>query len=220
MPRRSTVPLAPRRRPRQARAQETTRAILEAAARVFAAHGYAAGTTNRIAEAAGVSIGSLYEYFPNKDAILVALMEQHIAEGETVMRSLLAQTRPGKLRTVVRMFVQAMIALHAHAPRLHRVLFEEAPVPTPVWRTLAAVERRMVADVERMLAVQPDVRVRDQALAARLVVQVIEDLTHRFVLHPDGAVDAERYVDEVTTLVTSYLARLDAREGEVVRPRP
>ncbi|HEV7734984.1 MAG TPA: TetR/AcrR family transcriptional regulator [Candidatus Binatia bacterium] len=220
MPRRSTVPLAPRRRPRQARAQETTRAILEAAARVFAAHGYAAGTTNRIAEAAGVSIGSLYEYFPNKDAILVALMEQHIAEGETVMRALLAQPRPGKLRTVVRTFVQAMIALHAHAPRLHRVLFEEAPVPRPVWRTLAAVERRMVDDVERMLAVQPDVRVRDHALAARLVVQVIEDLTHRFVLHPDATVDAERYVDEVTTLVTSYLTRLDGREEEVVRPRP
>jgi AcrR family transcriptional regulator len=206
MPARSTARLAPRRRPRQARAQETTRAILEAAARVFAAHGYAAGTTNRIADAAGVSIGSLYEYFPNKDAILVALMERHIAEGEAAMRALVARTRPGPLRTQVRTFVQAMIALHAHAPRLHRVLFEEAPVPAPVWRTLAAVEGRMVDDVERFLAGQREVRVRDRRLAARLVVHVVEDLTHRFVLHADGDVDAERYVDEVTKLVTSYLA--------------
>jgi AcrR family transcriptional regulator len=206
MPRASTARLAPRRRPRQARAQETTRAILDAAARVFSAHGYAAGTTNRIAEAAGVSIGSLYEYFPNKDAILVALMERHIVEGEAEMRALVARTPVGSLRVQVRTFVQAMIALHAQAPRLHRVLFEEAPVPAPVWRTLAAMEQRMVADVERYLATQREVRVRDRSLAARLVVHVVEDLTHRFVLHPDGAVDAERYVDEVTALVTSYLA--------------
>lgn len=205
MPRRSTAHLAPRRRPRQARSQETTRAILEAAARVFAAQGYAAGTTNRIAAAAGVSIGSLYEYFPNKDAILVALMERHIVEGEAAMRALMAQTRPGPLRTQIRTFVQAMIALHAQAPRLHRVLFEEAPVPAPVWRILAAVERRMVEDVERYLAAQREVRVRDRSLAARLVVHVVEDLTHRFVLHRDGDVEAERYVDEVTALVTSYL---------------
>lgn len=179
--------------------------ILEAAARVFAAQGYAAGTTNRIAAAAGVSIGSLYEYFPNKDAILVALMERHIVEGEAAMRALMAQTRPGPLRAQIRTFVQAMIALHAQAPRLHRVLFEEAPVPAPVWRTLAAVERRMVEDVERYLAAQREVRVRDRSLAARLVVHVVEDLTHRFVLHRDGDVAAERYVDEVTALVTSYL---------------
>lgn len=203
---RTTARLAPRRRPRQARAQETTRAILEAAARVFATRGYAAGTTNRIAEAAGVSVGSLYEYFPNKDAILVALMERHIVEGESVMRELMARTRPGKLRAQVRTFVEAMIALHAHAPRLHRVLFEEAPVPAPVWRTLAAVEGRMVDDVERFLAAQQEVRVRDRRLAARLVVHVVEDLTHRFVLHADGDVDPARYVDEVTALVTSYLA--------------
>lgn len=205
MRRRPMVPLAPRRRPRQARARETTRAILEAAARVFADHGYAAGTTNRIAAAAGVSIGSLYEYFPNKDAILVALMERHIADGEAAMRALMATVRPGRLRPVVRGFVQAMISLHAREPRLHRVLFEEAPVPAPVWRTLAAVERRMTDDVERVLAAEPEVRVRDRALAARLVVQVVEDLTHRFVLHPGGDVDPERYVEEVTALVTAYL---------------
>jgi AcrR family transcriptional regulator len=184
---------------------ETTRAILEAAARIFSSHGYAAGTTNRIAEAAGVSIGSLYEYFPNKDAILVALMERHILDGEDAMRALMARTPPGPLRVQVRTFVQAMIALHAQAPRLHRVLFEEAPVPAPVWRTLAAMEARMVADVERYLGIQREVRVRDRSLAARLVVQVVEDLTHRFVLHPDGAVDAEHYVDEVTALVAAYL---------------
>src|SRR5256885_17137254 len=76
----STTRLKPRRRPRQERSRETVEAIVEAAAQVFERHGYAAGTTNRIAERAGVSIGSLYQYFPNKDAIVAELARRHIAE--------------------------------------------------------------------------------------------------------------------------------------------
>jgi AcrR family transcriptional regulator len=61
-------------------------AVLQAAAQVFERHGYAAGTTNRIAERAGVSIGTLYQYFPNKDAILVALVHQHLAESSAALQ--------------------------------------------------------------------------------------------------------------------------------------
>jgi AcrR family transcriptional regulator len=73
--------LQPRRKPRQVRAELTRDRILTAAAHVFAEHGYAAGTTNRIAERARVSIGSLYQYFPNKDAILAELLVRHIDRG-------------------------------------------------------------------------------------------------------------------------------------------
>src|SRR4051794_7785660 len=81
--------LKPRRRPSQERSRETVDAIVEAAARVFEGHGYAAGTTNRIAERAGVSVGSLYQYFPNKDAILVALMRRHLDDGRTIVGALI-----------------------------------------------------------------------------------------------------------------------------------
>src|SRR5215471_21205054 len=72
--------LDPRRAPSQSRSRDTVEAIVEAAAQVFERHGYAAGTTNRIAERAGVSIGSLYQYFPNKDAIVMELARRHIAQ--------------------------------------------------------------------------------------------------------------------------------------------
>ena len=68
----SPARLQARKFPQQSRSQETVEAIVGAATQVFERHGYAAGTTNRIAERAGVSIGPLYQYFPNKDAILVA----------------------------------------------------------------------------------------------------------------------------------------------------
>ncbi|TMZ52891.1 TetR/AcrR family transcriptional regulator, partial [Klebsiella pneumoniae] len=77
---------APRKTPRQQRSRETVAAILEAAAQLFQRHGYTATTTNKIAERAGVSIGSLYQYFPNKEALLAALAQEHL---ETATASLI-----------------------------------------------------------------------------------------------------------------------------------
>src|SRR3990167_2638635 len=69
---------APRRSPRQERSQFTVDAIFEAVARIVATQGEDALTTNRIAEVAGVSVGSLYQYFPSKEAILLAMLDQQV----------------------------------------------------------------------------------------------------------------------------------------------
>lgn len=200
--------LAPRRRPRQARAQATAAAILEAAARVFAAHGYAAGTTNRIAERAGVSVGSLYEYWPNKDAILAALLERHLDEARGVLGPLVAEARSGTrpLAEIVRGFVGAMVALHAHEPALHRVLFEEAPIPARLRRALATLDAAMIAEIATLLREHPEARVADATLAATLVVHTAEALTHRLVLHLGRAADREAWIAEVTALLVRYVA--------------
>ena len=73
-------PVSPRKQPAQGRSRFTVRQIVESAARVFEERGYAGANTNRIAERAGVSIGSLYQYFPNKESILAVLLEQHTQE--------------------------------------------------------------------------------------------------------------------------------------------
>ncbi len=83
------APLRPRKQPRQRRAAETRARILEAARVVFEAHGYAHGTTNPIPAAAGLSVGSLYQYFPNKDAILVELVDAHIDAGTAALEAAL-----------------------------------------------------------------------------------------------------------------------------------
>lgn len=201
--------LAPRRRPRQARSRATTDAILAAAARVLAARGYAATTTNHVAAEAGVSIGSLYEYYPSKDALVVALLEAHIAEATTVLEqaSAAVASRPdASLEWMIGIFVAAMVALHAREPGLHRVLFEEAPLPPRVRRTLADVEAATVAHTTELLRRHPAVRVADPALAAALVVRTVEALTHHHVLlDPKRAGDDARWAREVTALVTRYL---------------
>lgn len=205
--------LIPRKTPRQARAHDTVAAILRAAAQVFSQVGYAAGTTNRIAERAGVSIGSLYEYFPNKDALLVALVEAHVREGEAVLLATAASApvRSGDLRAAVRAFVEAMVALHAQDVALHRVLFEEAPLPRSVRRLLVEVEARITTHLTSVLANDPSVTVPDPARAAAMTVQVVEALTHRFVLS-DGD-DPEAFTDETVRLVLRYLTASDGSDA-------
>jgi AcrR family transcriptional regulator len=171
--------------------------------------GYAATTTNHVAAEAGVSIGSLYEYYPSKDALVVAILEAHIAEATSVLEAAAATVRArpaASLEWTIGTFVAAMVRLHASDPGLHRVLFEEAPLPARVRRTLAGVESAMVAETAELLRRHAGVRVADPALAAALVVRTVEALTHHHVLlDPTGAVDDVRWAREVTAMVTRYL---------------
>jgi len=200
--------LRPRKQPLQGRSRDTVSAILAAAAQVFTRRGYAATSTNHIAARAGVSIGSLYEYFPNKDALLVALLGQHIEEGEAILGrvALEATAGPAPVREVIRRFVHAMVELHARDRALHRLLFEEAPLPKSVRRQLAEVENRITAQVEAWLRMNPGATRRDPALAAVVLVQTIEGLTHKLVVHGDPASDDDAYVEEIVVLAAAYLA--------------
>ena len=200
-------PHRPRKKPVQARSQRTVDAILTAAAQVFTRRGYAGTTTNHIAERAGVSIGSLYEYFPSKDALLVALMESHLHEGERVLEHAAAEIAGsgGDLAKVVRHLVRAMVELHARDRELHRILFEEAPLPRPLRRTLLEIEDRITDRVAAMLDGYREIRVANPTLAAAVVVQVVEALTHKLVVHGKPELAEDAYVDEIVRLVLRYL---------------
>ena len=200
--------LRPRKQPLQARSRDTVDVILKAAARLLAAKGYAATTTNHIAEHAGVSIGSLYEYFPNKDALLVALMDDHLREGETIMAQAAGAMMPygDDVESVVQGFVRAMVDFHARDGALHRVLFEEAPLPPRIRRRLSDLEQRVTDWVEAWLRAHPGATKRDPTLAAAVVVQTVEGLTHKLVVYGEPGDDMDVYLREMVTLVTAYLA--------------
>src|SRR5215471_19293099 len=78
---------APRKKPRQERSHATVDAILDATARVLCTIGYDRASTNRIALAAGVSVGSLYQYFPSKEALVAALIERHVEQMTSLVKS-------------------------------------------------------------------------------------------------------------------------------------
>ena len=111
----------PRKRPSRVRAENTVEVILEAAAQVLEVAGLEGYTTNHIAERAGVSIGSLYQYFPNKDAVTVALIER---DASTLADALLALDRSEWKATLLAMI--ELVAEHDRCrPRLARLLDSE-----------------------------------------------------------------------------------------------
>jgi AcrR family transcriptional regulator len=114
-----------RKAPRQARSRATIEAILDAAARILGERGWAATTTNAVAETAGVSIGSLYQYFPNKLALVEAVRRRHFDEVLAVLCA--ASDRAMKRAHRIAAFADGMIVVHRRFPAAHRVLLEEAP---------------------------------------------------------------------------------------------
>lgn len=199
----------PRRRvPAQQRAVATVEAILAAAARVFVREGFAGATTNRIAERAGVSIGSLYEYFPNKDTILVALVDRHIADGEAVLAEAVADVATNKVvgfPAIIRRFVEAVVQLHAIDPPLHRVLFEEAPRPPAIRQRLDALEHKMIAATASILVAHTKSTAEVAKEKARTIVRVVDALTHRRIID-DRSTDLESaaFVDDTLRLILGY----------------
>ena len=195
--------LEPRRKPRQVRAELTRERILTAAAHVFAEHGYAAGTTNRIAERARVSIGSLYQYFPNKDAILAALLIQHIDRGTWTGADGL-DLSPGTLEATVRALIRDAVDNHRDDPQLLRVMIEEAPLSQELRDTVERHSKLRLAQVREVLVRHPDVRVGDPDVAAELILFTVEMNTHKFMAAP-RAVPVETFEAELVAMVTRYL---------------
>jgi AcrR family transcriptional regulator len=161
-----------------------------------------AGTTNRIAERAGISIGSLYQYFPNKDAVLRALMDSHVDAGARLLGERLSGGIPQRLDDALRLFVRATIDNHRDNPRLHRVLFEEAPRAPAFLARLHDLEQLMVDATTRLLERHPNVRA--SRLNAQIVVATIDSLVHRLVTS-QTPVDFQQLEDEIVVLLTGYL---------------
>ena len=196
---------APRKRPRQERSRATIDAILTATARILKHDGFDRASTNRIAAAAGVSVGSLYQYFPSKEALVAALVEQHMEEmmGEIVAGLGRVATLP--LKDAVRSMIALMLRAHAVDPALHRVLIEQVPRVGRMGR-LQEVERQVFKVVRGYLTAHRDqLRVKDLDLAAFVVVQTVEALTHGFTLYHPQKLSEPALRDEIAELIVRYL---------------
>lgn len=191
----------PRKQPRQQRSRATWEAILDAAAQLFGQLGYAATTTNKVAERAGVSIGSLYQYFPDKDALLMALAERHLAEATEVLIDVflgLQRDQPDLQGTLTRL-IDAVVALHRRDPATHRLLFDQTPRTPEMARRLRDLEQQLAAAVTGQLQ---RLGVAGPLPEARglLLVQAVEAQIHGAVLEPPGDVPVDLLVEEVREL--------------------
>ncbi|MGC4076650.1 MAG: TetR/AcrR family transcriptional regulator [Rubrivivax sp.] len=195
----------PRKAPRQARSQAMVEAILEATARVLAERGYAGTNTNRVAERAGVSVGSVYQYFPHKDSLVAALHERHGAQMYAAIAAVLADERPDGLRGHVHAMVRALLAAHRVAPELHRVLEKEFPFfDAP--REQSAADGGIYRQVRQLLQThRAELTPADVELATWMLLQTMESLVHAAAIDPPSMFPADAVEDAIVQVLMGYL---------------
>lgn len=211
-----------RKTPTQSRAKATVDAILRATAHILKSEGFAACSTNAVARKAGVSIGSLYQYFSSKEALVAALAEQHAENGQALlleMVGLAALEGPTSLEAQVRRYIEAMVRLHAGDAELHRVLMQQVPSIPEAVAAVNRVSNRSGDAVRAWLESRRDeLRPLDPAVATYVLVTSVEAVTHLQLMERPKQLDFDTLVEELTWLVLGYLGV--ARRPAARRRRP
>lgn len=197
----------PRKHASQERSRATVDALVEATARILVREGFDKASTNRIAEVAGVSVGSLYQYYPGKEALVVAVIDRHNQQIMQVVRRALAEVASQPIAKAVRRLVTVAIEAHRIDPKLHRVLAEQIP-RTGALENVEAFNRETYALLRTYLeGHRGEIRVTDLGLATFVCVTSIEALAHNAVLRSESLSEElmGTLVDEATRLVVGYL---------------
>jgi len=193
-----------RRQPKQRRARQTVDAVLDAVVRVLKRDGYDAVTTNRVAEVAGVSIGSVYQYFPDKRAIFVALHQRHVDQIDRMVETTLVEHAASSLDDLVRAMVEGMIEAHAADPELYELLLTEVPHRADGTRDFAVrlhgAFRLAIASRGHELKKR-----RDLDKMVFVVTHMVEALSHGVVLRRPERLSLEDAKEEVVRAVLAYL---------------
>jgi AcrR family transcriptional regulator len=197
----------PRKLPRQSRSKATFGAIVEATTQLLLREGFDKFTTARVAKRAGVSIGSLYQYFPNKAALAAAVIDRCCEEFLAAFGQGLERSGGGHLRDFVRGMVEETLVSHHLAPDLHRIV-NELSQRIGVEDKTAGVSRSAARMIEARLRDHSD-EIRsgiDIAVAATIIETVLEALSHRVSLADPPSVAQDVLAEEATQLIVRYLS--------------
>ncbi|NMO19389.1 TetR/AcrR family transcriptional regulator [Pyxidicoccus fallax] len=201
-----TVETTPRKLPRQARSRATVDALLEAAAQVLVEHGYEKTTTARVAERAGVSVGSLYQYFPSKEALVAALIEQHADEMVSVADEALSPLKTASLEEGLKAIIRVAVDTHRISPELHKVLYEQVPRVGRVAEVMDT-NRRITELIERFLRAHARELPRGMkpAVAAVVLETALEALSHKAITERQDLLASGVLERELYQLAAGYL---------------
>jgi AcrR family transcriptional regulator len=197
--------LRPRKWPAQERSQRMVELLLQATTRVLVEEGYDAASTNRIARVAGVSVGSLYQYFPNKEALVLALAQQHAHKMVELLGRAAVELGQGPIEEAVAVFVRAMFAVHRVEPELHAALTQQ--VLHVGLGPFEEIHRTSVELVKAWLGLHRERLVpTDLDSAAWLCVTTVDAVVHAALLERDFRRLADPAIErELCAMLLRYL---------------
>lgn len=197
--------LKPRKTPSQERARATVDAILEASAYILIKDGWEKFTTNSVAERAGVNIASLYQYFPNKEAIAAEMQRRHIAKGQNAFPEMIEKLRSQTdLRAALKILIDGAVAEHRVNPKLHKVFAEELPRASR--RVHGERDEHLMAQLAEILEPYA-IQVPDLDIALFLFRVVTHAAIHEAASERPDLLSNSLFAEELITLIERYLVR-------------
>ena len=194
-----------RKKPRQERARHTVDMIAEAARRIISERGFKALTTNHVAELAGVSVGSLYQYFPNKHAIVREVFDRHRQQVAKVAAELVVEAQSLSLKDAIYRAMEIFAGPHLSTILFHKMLVTELNTYFTLEERKESIDR-LIAGAEAWLKSRGDeVKRQDLALAAELVVQMMAGSIQGALEYRPHRLEEPAFVSEVTDMIYNYL---------------
>jgi AcrR family transcriptional regulator len=193
-----------RKRPSQRRSRDTVDVILDATARVLAKRGYLGTNTNLVADVAGVSVGSIYQYFPNKEALVAAVHDRHSEEMHALIQRVIDNASGSSLRNGIASLVSALLDAHQQNAALHAVLEREFPLYDN--RNGNDGEQEMLRLIEGYLQGHAaTIAVKNLSVAAHFVFETMVSLVHATIVEPRPNVKLSDIELEIVAAVMGYL---------------
>lgn len=179
--------------------------ILEATARVLVKHGYAGTNTNLVAEVAGISVGSLYQYFPNKDSLIAAVHQRHIRQMRDMMLDILSQAKKSTMEEAVSSLVKAMLEAHHIEPKLHHVLEVEFPFSDSKYY-VDLTEQEFSHQFKKLLGkYRKRIKRQNLELATYVILGIVRSLVHQVVLEKNTNFSLSEIHASITEAILGYL---------------
>lgn len=202
-----------RRRPRQERSVATVDALIEATAQVLLERGYERASTNAIARRAGVSIGSLYQYFAGKDMLVIELARRYYDRLEATVHAALPRLDKVPPRVWIEEVLRALVAVQRDTPALGQVFAHDVPRAGEL-RILDAFEARVEEALARELGrMRAHLRPEDLAVAAQVVVRAVAGVLQASRRRSSASALAPALEDALVDLVLRYLLRDQVRDA-------
>lgn len=195
----------PRKSPRQARSHATVDAILDATARILVERGYVNVTTNAVSERAGVSVGSLYQYFPNKESLLGAVRLRHSERMEREVLRAFDQPEATSFDDGMRRAIEAVIKAHLVEPDLHQALEGQFAVSDNTSAHDCSVDMVLERLTIALVKHRRQFTIEDEKTSAFVLTQAIHSLAHAMIRSRPGGISVQQMTREVVCLARGYL---------------
>ncbi|GAA4102414.1 TetR/AcrR family transcriptional regulator [Zhongshania borealis] len=201
----SSKDFAARKLPSQERAQMTVDSIMDATKKILEKEGYAHLTTNHIADVAGVSIGTLYQYFSNKETIIYALIESVVSKAADELRDKLMELMTEPIQVMIPTMTRLLLSIYKENEFVLFRIRYQVPRLKDTYAKLTTENFTFVTNLAYLKQHQIELTVKDLSTALFIVENAITSNCIRYLEKQPSDISEDEFIDELSSMVLKYL---------------